>query len=167
MSSSFGENLHERLAYAGARLLRAPLLMRAPICMYRARLGFVFGSRLLLLEHIGRRTGARRLVVLEVVGHPAPDTYVVASGFGSRSQWYRNVTAHPLVRVSVAHRWAVPAEARVLEPIQAETMLQTYVDRHPRAWSALKPVLENTLGTPIADDGAGLPLVQLELNSSV
>ena len=51
MSSSFGENLHERLAYAGARLLRAPLLMRAPICMYRARLGFVFGSRLLLLEH--------------------------------------------------------------------------------------------------------------------
>ena len=167
MSSSLVEQLHDQLARAGARLLRLPLLMRAPIWMYRVRLGFVFGSRLLLLEHIGRRTGARRLVVLEVVGHPAPDTYVVVSGFGSRSQWYRNVAAHPRVRVSVAHRSAVPADARVLEPVQAETVLQAYLDRHPRAWSALKPVLENTLGTPIGDDGAGLPLMQLELNSSV
>jgi deazaflavin-dependent oxidoreductase (nitroreductase family) len=166
MSRFLFESAHARLARAGARLLRSTLLMRAPIWMYRARLGFMFGSRLLLLEHIGRRTGARRLVVLEVVGHPASDTYVVASGFGSRSQWYRNVTAHPRVRVSVAHRRAVPAEARVLEPSQAVTALQEYVDRHRRAWLALKPVLENTLGAQIGDDGAGLPLMELELSPS-
>ncbi len=161
------EKVHEKLARAGAQLLRSPLLMRAPIWMYRARLGFVFGSRLLLLEHVGRKTGARRLVVLEVVGHPAPDTYVVASGFGSRSQWYRNVTANPHVRVSVAHRAAVPAEARVPEPGQAEKVMQAYVDRHSYAWFALKPVLENTLGAPIGDDGAGLPLMQFELTPSI
>ena len=167
MSSYIVEHFNDRFTRAGTRLLRSPHAMRAPIWMYRARLGFMFGSRLLLLEHIGRRTGARRFVVLEVVGHPTPDTYVVASGFGSRSQWYRNVAANPHVRVSVAHPSAVPAEARVLEPKQAHSVLRAYVDRHPRAWSALKPVLENTLGAPIGEDGAGLPLVQLKLISSV
>lgn len=60
----------------------------APIWLYRARLGFVLGSRTLMLEHVGRKSGAKRYVVLEVVGHPAPDTYVVASGFGEHAQWF-------------------------------------------------------------------------------
>jgi hypothetical protein len=59
-------------------------LVRAPVGLYRARLGFLLGSRLLMLEHTGRKSGARRYVVLEVVGHPRPRTYVVASGFGGR-----------------------------------------------------------------------------------
>jgi hypothetical protein len=71
----------------GARVLRNRRLMRAPIWLYQARLGFLFGSRMLLLEHIGRKTGARRYVVLEVVGHARPGTYVVVSGFGDRAQW--------------------------------------------------------------------------------
>ena len=167
MSSSMVERFNDLLARAAARLLRSPRVMRAPIWMYKAQLGFLFGSRLLLLEHIGRRTGARRLVVLEVVGHPAPDTYVVASGFGSRSQWYRNVTADPHVRVSVAGRSAVPAEARLLEPSQSGRVMHAYVQRHRRAWSTLKPTLEDTLGEPIGEDGAGLPLVELELSKSL
>ena len=76
--------------------------MRAPIWLYRAGLGFVFGSRVLMLEHIGRKSGARRYVVLEVVGHPAPEIYIVASGFGEHAQWFRNLMAHPRVRVSAA-----------------------------------------------------------------
>ncbi|HTM84573.1 MAG TPA: nitroreductase family deazaflavin-dependent oxidoreductase, partial [Mycobacterium sp.] len=39
--------------------------MRAPIWLYRARLGALLGSRLLMLEHRGRTSGARRYVVLE------------------------------------------------------------------------------------------------------
>jgi hypothetical protein len=69
----------------GARVLANRALMRAPIWLYRARLGFLFGSRTLMLEHIGRNSGARRYVVLEVVGHPTPDVYVIASGFGLRA----------------------------------------------------------------------------------
>jgi hypothetical protein len=34
------------------------------------------------------------------------------------------------------------------------------------AWSVLKPVPEDTLGQPIGDDGAGLPLVELQLHRS-
>jgi hypothetical protein len=44
----------------GARVLANRALMRAPIWLYRARLGFLFGSRTLMLEHIGRKSGARR-----------------------------------------------------------------------------------------------------------
>ncbi|MET8156751.1 hypothetical protein ABZT47_10295 [Sphaerisporangium sp. NPDC005289] len=42
----------------GARVLRTRRLVRAPIWLYRAGLGILFGSRLLMLEHIGRTTGA-------------------------------------------------------------------------------------------------------------
>src|SRR5579884_3474468 len=93
-----------RLAAGGARLLRSRRLMRAPIWIYKADAGAVFGSRLLMLEHIGRRSGARRYVVLEVVDHPTPDTYVVASGFGTKAQWFRNIQADPRVRVYAGSR---------------------------------------------------------------
>ncbi|WP_234820650.1 hypothetical protein [Mycolicibacterium goodii] len=36
------------------------LLFRAPLAMYKARLGWVFGNRILLLHHIGRVTGKDR-----------------------------------------------------------------------------------------------------------
>ena len=62
----------------------------------------MLGSRLLMLEHVGRKSGARRYVVLEVVGHPTPDSYLVASGFGENAQWFRNIKANPEVRVSPA-----------------------------------------------------------------
>lgn len=34
-------------------------LFRAPVYLYRWRLGWLFGNRLLLLTHTGRRTGLR------------------------------------------------------------------------------------------------------------
>ena len=43
----------------GARLLSNRALMRAS-ALYRARLGFLLGSRALMLEHAGRKSGARR-----------------------------------------------------------------------------------------------------------
>ena len=44
-------------------------LFRIPINVYRLRLGRLFGSRLLLLSHIGRVSGKPRRTVLEVAGH--------------------------------------------------------------------------------------------------
>ena len=149
---------------AGAWLLRKRTLMRAPIWVYRAHLGFLFGSRMLMLEHIGRKSGARRFVVLEVVGHPTPDVYVVASGFGDRSQWFRNVIAHPSVQVSVAGHRAHAAAARRLPAAEADAALADYAHRYPRAWVKFKGVLENTLGTAISDRDTPLPMVELRLD---
>jgi deazaflavin-dependent oxidoreductase (nitroreductase family) len=161
--------LSRAVAAVGARLLRCRPLMRAPIWIYRARLGFVFGSRMLMLEHTGRRTGLPRHVVLEVFDHPAPDTYVVPSGFGRRAQWFRNVQAHPCVLVYTSGRAPIPATARVLDQQEAARALTTYIHKHPRAWARFKPVIESTLGSPISDtDGdTELPMVELRLDRPV
>ncbi|OBI77020.1 nitroreductase [Mycobacterium sp. E740] len=151
------------LVKAGTAVLRSRPLMRAPILLYRARLGFLLGSRFVQLEHIGRRSGLRRYVVLEVLDHPEPDTYVVASGFGTRAQWYRNVKANPNVRVSVGTKVSAPATARLLSTSEADAALRGYISRHRRAWEAMKPVLESTLGTSIGTENTALPMVELRL----
>ena len=148
-----------------ARLLRVRWIVRAPVWLYRARLGFVFGSRLLMLEHTGRKTGIRRYVVLETVDRPDPGTYVVAAGFGDRAQWLRNIRASPRVRVGTGSRRPIPAIARPLTSEETAAALAAYARRHPKAWAALKPVFETTLGTRIGSDGTGLPMIALDLAS--
>jgi deazaflavin-dependent oxidoreductase (nitroreductase family) len=148
-------------ARTGGRLLRSRRLMRAPVWIYQARAGALFGSRVLMLEHIGRKSGAPRYAVLEVVDHPTPDAYVVASGFGRKAQWFRNIQANPRVRVYVGSHPPRRATARVLDQEQADRTLAAYRSRHPRAWERLRPVLEETLGEPITDTDTPLPLVEL------
>ncbi|MGA8459925.1 MAG: nitroreductase family deazaflavin-dependent oxidoreductase [Streptosporangiaceae bacterium] len=149
-----------------AGLLRVRWLVRAPIGLYRAHLGFLFGSRLLMLEHTGRKSGTRRYVVLEVVGHPRPGTYVVASGFGDRAQWFRNVGANPHVRVYAGGRRPAPATARRLTSGETAAALAAYAAAHPRGWAALRPVFEATLGTRITERETSLPMIALELAGS-
>jgi deazaflavin-dependent oxidoreductase (nitroreductase family) len=157
--------VRDALARGGARLLRVRWVVRTPIWLYRARLGFLFGHRLLMLEHVGRTSGLRRYVVLEVVDRPAPDRYVVVSGFGAQAQWLRNVLAHPQVRVSVGFRGSVSATARVLDADEAAAGLRRYAAAHPRAWAGLRPVLEQTLGSRIEVTGTDLPMVELDLQA--
>lgn len=151
------------LAAVGERILRSRPLVRTPIWIYKARAGAILGSRLLMLEHIGRKSGARRYVVLEVVGHPTPETYAVASGFGDKAQWFRNVAANPLVRVYTGSRAPVPATARILPQPEADRALQAYTGGRPRVWERFKPVLERTLGSPITETETPLPIVELRL----
>jgi deazaflavin-dependent oxidoreductase (nitroreductase family) len=141
------------------RLLKIRPIVRAPIWLYRLRLGFLFGHRMLMLEHTGRTTGARRYAVLEVVDHPAADAYVIVSGFGERSQWYRNVAADPRVRVSIGLRHRAPAVATPLSPQAAEQTLDRYAAQHPRTWRTLQQAMAAALGTP----DLRLPMVRLDL----
>jgi deazaflavin-dependent oxidoreductase (nitroreductase family) len=148
-----------RAVTGAAKLLSARWLVRAPIWAYRARLGALFGSRLVMLEHTGRTSGRRRFVVLEVVGHPARDTYLVVSGFGARAQWFRNVQANPQVRLYTGSHRPIPAKASTLTSGRARAALAAYAAARPRTWAALKPVLEHTLGAELTD----LPMVALDL----
>lgn len=148
------------------RALRNRRLVRAPIRLYRARVGFLFGPRMLMLEHTGRKTGARRYVVLEVVDHPEPREFVVVSGFGTRAQWFRNVQADPRVRVWFRGRRPAAAMASLLTPDEVATCLHAYITRHPHAWNIMKPAVENALGAPVDDRGTGLPMVRLRLTRS-
>jgi deazaflavin-dependent oxidoreductase (nitroreductase family) len=151
------------IAKHAARLLRVRWIVRSPVTVYRARMGLLFGSRMLMLEHTGRSTGALRYVVLEVIGHPDPGTYVVVSGFGAKAQWYRNVRANPHVRIWLGSHHPAPATARPLGHDDAAIALAAYATRHRRAWAALKPIFETTLGAHIGDEQTTLPLIAFDL----
>ncbi|MEE6179564.1 nitroreductase family deazaflavin-dependent oxidoreductase [Mycobacterium sp. 050134] len=152
-----------RLAALGARLLRSRRLMRAPIWIFRARAGALFGSRILMLEHTGRKSGLPRHAVLEVVGHPSPNAWIVVSGFGRKTQWLRNIEANPRVRVYVGSKPPRQATARPLTQDEVDRTLAAYRTGHPRAWERFRPVLEATLGAPVTETGTPLPMVELRL----
>ncbi|WP_018600187.1 nitroreductase family deazaflavin-dependent oxidoreductase [Mycobacterium sp. 155] len=155
----------DMFADLGARILRNRRLVRAPIWVYRMRAGALLGSRVLMLEHIGRTSGRRRYVVLEVIDHPAADIYTVASGFGAKAQWFRNIGANPHVRVWAGSRAPRPAVAHVLDQQGTDRVLNAYRSGHPTAWAQFKPILEETLGQPITDTGTPLPMVELRLQA--
>lgn len=145
-------------------LLRTRWLVRAPIWIFRCRLGFVFGGRFLLLEHTGRRTGQRRHVVLEVVDRRPPGAVFVVSGLGRHSAWFRNIVADPRVRVQTGIGGPRPAQAHELEPASARQALARYAAAHPNAWRQFQPVLEAASGARVADAGSALPVVELRLD---
>ncbi|MGW5387890.1 nitroreductase family deazaflavin-dependent oxidoreductase [Nocardia sp. NPDC003963] len=149
------------MASPGAKLLQSRWFVRSPIWLFRARLGFLFGGRLLLLEHIGRKSGAARYVALETVDRPDPATVIIASGFGEKAQWYRNLLAQPRCHVSIGTRYRVPATARTLDRETAAEVLAGYRVRHPRAYRELSAIIESATGRGIDT----VPLVELALRT--
>ncbi|WP_227998973.1 nitroreductase family deazaflavin-dependent oxidoreductase [Nocardia australiensis] len=141
----------------GARALQTRWLVRTPIWIYRAGLGFLFGSRLLMLEHTGRHSGAQRFVVLEVVDKPQPDEYVIVSGFGTTAQWYRNIQANPQVRISTGFTRATTATATPMTDDESTTALAHYIQHHPKAWNKLRTTIEQATSRPVDT----LPMVKI------
>lgn len=71
--------------------------------------------------------GARppRFAVLKVVDQTSPDAWIVASGFGRKAQWFRNIQANPQVCVHTGSRPLRRAGARVLDQAEADRTLAT------------------------------------------
>ncbi len=116
-------------------------LFRIPIHLYRLRLGWLFGSRLLLLNHIGRVSGTPRQTILEVAEHDG-DSYVVASGWGPTAAWYRNILHTPDVTIQVGTR-TMPVTAIPLDKEEGAEVFVRYGSRHR---TAAKYVLSRVLG---------------------
>jgi deazaflavin-dependent oxidoreductase (nitroreductase family) len=156
--------MSSRTERLGARALQTRWLVRAPIWLYRAHFGFLFGHRLLMLEHIGRKSGQPRYVVLEVADR-TDRSYTVTAGFGEHAQWLRNLEANPNAHLWVSRQVRVPVTADRLSPTDAAEALRNYAAKHPRAWTKLRPVLEQTLGEPINESGTTLPMIRLTMRS--
>ena len=73
--------------------------------LYRFGLGSILRDRFLLLIHRGRKSSKPHETVLEVAGHDAKTaTYFVASGWGEKSQWLRNIQKTPEVEIRIGRR---------------------------------------------------------------
>jgi len=108
-------------------------LYRLPIWLYKLHIGWLLGGRFLLLNHIGRKSGLPRKVVLEVSGHDEEtDTYYVASGFGPKSQWFQNLKHTPDVSIQVGRKKLLVV-ARILPPEESGQTMVSYAHNHPQA----------------------------------
>jgi deazaflavin-dependent oxidoreductase (nitroreductase family) len=82
---------------------------RAMVTMWRLGLGRWFelwpavSGRVLVLVHTGRRSGRRYRTPLNYAA-VGDDVYCLA-GFGSPSDWYRNITADPSVEIWMPDGW--------------------------------------------------------------
>lgn len=119
--------------------------MRLPIPIYRASLGWMFGTRLVMIEHRGRVSGERRFVVVEVIGH-GRNVVRVASGFGHRAQWYRNIEANGVAYISTGRFRRVRSHARLLGPEDSAARLADYAQEHPTAWRHLHAAMDVVQG---------------------
>jgi len=116
-------------------LLRA--FMRFPIHLYRARLGWLFGERFLMLSHTGRKSGLTRYVVLEVVNQePENNIFYVAAAWGKKADWYQNILANPKVTVQVKNR-QFSALAKTISQEAALENLWVYAQKYPAAFTQL------------------------------
>jgi len=149
--SARGTGLVDRLIEA---VLRTRWIVRAPIALYRAGLGWMLGDRLVMIEHLGRVSHDRRFVVVEVVDRDR-NVVRVASGFGTRSQWYRNLQANGVAYLSTGGARHVRAAVRLLDRDESEASLAVYAARYPRAWRHLKAAMDDAAGGE-----AYIPLVE-------
>jgi deazaflavin-dependent oxidoreductase (nitroreductase family) len=125
------------------------LMARLPIWLYRIGLCWLLGNRLLVLTHIGRKSGLARTFVLEVMRYTKEtDTYFVAAGFGTKSIWLRNIGQNSRVTVQVGHR---RFDAAVQSHPTEEGCCESgdYAGRHPMRIRFLSLVLRKPLGREV------------------
>ena len=124
-----------------------------PVYAYRLGLGWLFGERILLLNHIGRVSGKPHQTILEVAGHDRSDgSYVVASGWGPTAAWYRNVLHKPEVTIQVGRR-TIPVKAVPLDQDTGADIFARYASRHRRL---AQYVLPRVLGMAVDGSDADL-----------
>jgi deazaflavin-dependent oxidoreductase (nitroreductase family) len=117
------------------------LLLRLPIWLYRAHMGWLLGDRFLMLTHIGRKSRRPHQTVLEVVRHDrATGAYVIPSGWGEQADWLRNIQKTPNVLVDAGGR-RFEATATRLSVEEVEWELRDYARRHPLAFRGLASLL--------------------------
>ncbi|MDZ8201420.1 nitroreductase family deazaflavin-dependent oxidoreductase [Microbacterium sp. SSW1-59] len=137
-----------------ARLLATPRLMRLPIPMYRHGFGWMLGDRFVMIEHLGRSSGEPRFVVVEIISRDR-NVIRVASGFGTRSQWYRNLVANGVAYLSTGRARRVPARVRILSAAESDRVLAAYARANPTAWKHLKGAMDS-----IAGGDAVIPVIE-------
>ena len=128
--------------YPPTGLLR--LGFRLPVYMYRFRLGWLFGNRFVLINHVGRKTGLPRQAVVEVVEHDKKTGgVIVVAGYGERTQWYQNLRTLPKTTIQIgSHKQQVIAE--FISPEVGEEIMVRYWQRYGQLTGKLFSMLGYT-----------------------
>jgi deazaflavin-dependent oxidoreductase (nitroreductase family) len=116
--------------------------LKAPRLVYNLNLGWIFGHRILVVTHKGRKSGLIHQTPLEVVRYDkATDTSIVISAWGEKSDWYRNIQKTPALQIQTGRERYVP-DQRVLSTDETEHELEVYVEHHRPTAKILSRVLK-------------------------
>jgi deazaflavin-dependent oxidoreductase (nitroreductase family) len=137
----------------------------APWLAYRLGLGWLLGHRVVLLEHRGRTTGRPVRSVLHVVRwDPTSRHVLVAAGPGPGTDWYPNVLAHPLVRVSIGRERNVLGCAVPVGDDEARSELERARARRPGFTGRVVRPLRARFGrAPVPAPAPDGPAVMIDL----
>ncbi|MGI8559358.1 MAG: nitroreductase/quinone reductase family protein [Solirubrobacteraceae bacterium] len=106
-------------------------IFAAPKALYRRKLGWIFGRRLLAITYRGRKSGRTLLTVLEVIRHDrTTGESVVVSGYGTTAGWYLSIKEAPALRVQTGRLDYVP-DQRLLTPEEVREEAETLARTHP------------------------------------
>ena len=105
--------------------------------MFRTRLGFLLGKRIICIVHEGRNTGTVYYTPIEVIYRDkAADEYYVVSARGERSDWYRNIRKYPATAVYFGSRKR-RVNQRFVPIDEAVAAMRLYERDHPKAAAAM------------------------------
>lgn len=106
------------------------LLSKPPRIAYALGLGPWLGRLVLLLTTRGRKTGLFRVTPLQY--EQIEGRYYVASAFGDRADWYRNILVDPDVRVRVGRKEFRALAEPCTDPVLIADFLEYRLAHHPR-----------------------------------
>ncbi len=120
-------------------------MLKVPPLVYRGPLAELMRSRcVLLLTTRGRKTGRPRTGAVSFM--PVDDHFVVFSGWGVGSNWFKNIRADPEVLVTIGRR-KLRATARVVEDPERRLALMLQMQQRSRGCGPpplIRPVLKLT-----------------------
>jgi deazaflavin-dependent oxidoreductase (nitroreductase family) len=117
------------------------LLAKLPLVFYQLGLGWLLGTRFVQITHRGRKSGLLHRTVVEVLRYePHTKEVIVVSGWGGKTDWYRNIQQEPAQEIRTG-RIAYQPTQQLLTPEETATEVQSVFRRHPLEARLLGPIL--------------------------
>ena len=105
------------------------VLYKFPIIAWRLGLGPILGRYIMIITHIGRKTGISRRTAVEF--HIMNGIKYIPCAFGVKSQWYRNIMANPRVTIQTSEGTEQMTAVRISQNEELISVIEMILDRNP------------------------------------
>lgn len=145
------------------------LVFKLPPLVYHGPVAAFFASRCVLrLTTTGRKSGQPRTICVSFM--PLDGGYIIFSGFGVQSNWYRNIRANPEVTVQIGRQTMRATAQVVADPARRKALMLRMQQRSsgcgPPTW--IRPLLRLTRAFDYdaeiqlaVDQAEAMPVVEL------
>ena len=119
----------------------AVAFFRLPLKAYQHHAGPAMGRTFVMFTHMGRKTGQpHQTVAMVLYDNKTTGEAVICAAWGPRTDWYRNVQAHPAVKVQMGGDTFTPQQ-RFLTEQEAFDVATHFRCEHPHRLRFFSTVL--------------------------